>query len=56
MAIYKVSCGHCGDNNILEASSDEHSLEKHNSSKSHIENKTRWEEHISNFTHGKDHN
>jgi hypothetical protein len=63
MAIYKVSCGHCGDNNTHEASSDEQSLEKHTASTSHIENKAkyiedtaRFEKRLSDFTHGKDHN
>jgi hypothetical protein len=56
MAIYKVSCGHCGDNNIHDAASDEESLQKHNESSTHIANKEAWDTHLSNFTHGKDHN
>lgn len=56
MAIYRVDCGHCGDDNIHEATSDEHSLEKHTASKSHIEHKAAFDKRLSDFTHGKDHN
>ena len=60
MAIYRVSCGHCGDspmsNNIHEAGSDEESLQKHNESKSHIANETAFNTYMSNFSHGKEHN
>jgi hypothetical protein len=56
MAIYKVGCGHCGDNNIHEAGSDEESIQKHVESKSHVANKADFDNHMSNFTHGKEHN
>jgi hypothetical protein len=59
MAIYKVSCGHCGDNNIHDASSSDQSLEKHSASKAHIEAKAKFDEglkKLTNFTHGKEHN
>jgi hypothetical protein len=52
MAIYKVSCGHCGDNNIHEANSDEESLQKHNESKSHTHLSTAWNKHVAD-TEGK---
>jgi len=60
MAIYKVGCGHCGNslmsNNVHEANSAEESLQKHGESKSHIANKEAFDNHMSNFTHGKEHN
>jgi hypothetical protein len=49
MAIYKVGCGHCGDNNIHEANSDEESLQKHNASKSHIHLSTAWNKHVADI-------
>lgn len=56
MALYKVGCGHCGENNYHNANSDEESLQKHSDSNSHIEKKAAFDAHMSNFTHGKDHN
>ena len=52
MALYKVSCGHCGENNYHEANSDEESLQKHTDSKLHAINKEAFEAHMSN--RGKD--
>lgn len=56
MPLYKVDCGHCGEHNYHNASSDEESLEKHTQSETHIANKEAFDTHMSNFTHGKDHN
>jgi hypothetical protein len=54
MAIYRVGCGHCGDNNIHEASSDEESLQKHNDSKTHIALSTDWDNHLNSVTQNRE--
>jgi hypothetical protein len=56
MALYKVACGHCGEHNYHTANSDEESLQKHTESQLHMNNKADFDSHMSNFTHGKDHN
>jgi hypothetical protein len=52
MAIYKVGCTGCQQTSMHEATDDANAKEKHNSMKSHKE----YEERVSAFTHGKDHN
>lgn len=53
MAIYRVDCGLCGNDNIHEATSDAESLQKHNESKSHTALATDWKAHLSNVTSDK---